>query len=268
VSTSNLRGVVKRTLALPVLLLLAFAAALSIWIAHLMRSQAMVEHSYDVLSEISDTQKLLLDQETGLRAYMLTTDEAFLQPFVEGKLRFSDSLASLRRETQNDPLQSQRVHTLDRRYRMWLQYAEEEKQITGASDGGAPRDAATHARMIARKQQMDRLRADFTLLYDEERRLLRERLDTANRANVMLLSAGALLVLVCASLLFIFLRVQLRLIDQIHQTKIDESERERSAAEALAAEVQEQSAELEAALLAANRERDDAVRALQERGPR
>jgi hypothetical protein len=58
------------------------------------------------------------------------------------------------------------------------------------------------------------------------------------------------------------------LIDQIHQTKIDESERERSAAEALAAEVQEQSAELEAALLAANRERDDAVRALQERGPR
>jgi CHASE3 domain sensor protein len=263
--TSNIRSVVTRTLALPVLLLLAFAAALSIWIVHLIRSEAMVEHSYDVIGEISETQKLLVDQETGLRAYILTGDEVFLQPFVEGKLRFGDHLDSVRRQTLDNPRQKRRVEELELRYRGWVQHAEEEKQIVATNREGVVRDPATRQRLFVRKTQMDRIRADFALLHEEEYRLLRERLDAANRANLLLLCAGALLVLVCATLLFVFLRGQLRWIDEIHQAKIDESERARGAAEALAAEVQEQSSELEAALLAANRERDDALRALREK---
>lgn len=262
---SNLRGVVTRTLALPVLLLLAFAAALSIWIAHLLRSEAMVEHSYDVIGEISETQKLLLDQETGLRAYILTADEAFLQPYVEGKLRFGDSLASLHRETLSTPQQNVRVEALERQYRRWLKHAEEEKQIVAANREALTRDQAMRDRMMLRKQQMDRIRADFAVLHEEEHRLLRERLEAAKQANLMLVSAGAILVLLCATLLFIFLRGQLRWIDDLYLARVNESEKARAAAEALAAEVQEQSSELEAALLTANRERDQALRALQMR---
>ena len=262
---SNIRAVVTRTLALPVLLLLAFTVALSIWIAHLIRSEAMVEHSYDVIGEISETQKLLLDQETGLRAYILTADEAFLQPYVEGKLRFGDSLESLRRETLDTPQQNVRVEALDRQYRRWLKHAEEEKQIVAQSREALARDPASRERLVLRKQQMDRIRADFAVLHQEEHRLLRERLEAADQANLMLVAAGALLVLVCATLLFVFLRGRLRLIDDLYLARVRDSERSRAAAEALATEVQEQSSELEAALLAANRERDEALRGLRTR---
>jgi CHASE3 domain sensor protein len=262
--STNLRNIVTRTLALPVLLLLALAAALSIWIVHLLRSEASVQHSYDVIGEISETQKLLIDQETGLRAYMLTADPAFLGPYVEGRMRFDGSLESLRQETSDNPRQRQRIDELRRRYQGWLDHAEEEKQIVIANREGQVRDAPTRERMVVRKQQMDQIRADFASMHAEEHRLLRERLETAKRANLTLFTVGALLVLVCAALLAFFLRAQLRHIDEIYLAKVEESERARLAAEALAAEVQEQSTAMEEALLSANRERDQAVRTLRE----
>jgi CHASE3 domain sensor protein len=262
--STNIRNVVKRTLALPVLLLIALAITLSVWIVHLLRSEAWVQHSYDVIGEISETQKLLIDQETGLRAYMLTADPAFLKPYVEGSMRFGGSLESLRDETADNPKQHQRLEELSRRYQAWLEYAKEEKKIVDANRVGQVRDPSTRERMAVRKKEMDGIREGFAALHAEEHRLLRERLAAARRANMMLFSAGALLVLVCAALLFFFLRTQLKLIDEIYLAKVEESERARLAAEALAAEVQEQAGAMEEALLSANRERDQAVRTLRE----
>jgi CHASE3 domain sensor protein len=266
--STNIRSVVTRTLALPVLLLLALAVALSVWIVHLLRSEAWVQHSYDVIGEISETQKLVIDQETGLRAYMLTADPAFLRPYVESSAQFGNSLESLREETSDNPKQRQRIDELRQRYLQWRNHAEEERQIVEANREGQVRDASTRNRMTLLKQQMDQIRADFTSLHAEEHRLLRERLEAAKRANLTLFTAGALLLLVCAALMVLFLRAQLRLIDQIYQAKVDESERARLAAEALAAEVQEQAAAMEEALLSANRERDQAVRTLRESASR
>jgi CHASE3 domain sensor protein len=262
--STNIRNVVKRTLALPVLLLIALAITLSVWIVHLLRSEAWVQHSYDVIGEINETQKLLIDQETGLRAYMLTADPAFLKPYVEGSMRFGGSLESLRDETSDNPKQHQRLEELSRRYQAWLEHAKEEKQIVDATRVGQVRDPSTRERMAVRKKEMDGIRDGFAALHAEEHRLLRERLAAAKRANMMLFSAGALLVLVCAALLFFFLRAQLKLIDEIYLAKVEESERARLAAEALAAEVQEQAGAMEEALLSANRERDQAVRTLRE----
>ncbi|MCU1246913.1 MAG: hypothetical protein JWN02_2823 [Acidobacteria bacterium] len=104
-------------------------------------------------------------------------------------------------------------------------------------------------------------------MHDEENRLLQERLDQARRANITLFAAGALLVLVCAALLFLFLRQELARIDEIYLRKVDESERARRAEEGLAQEVQEQAAAMEQAVLMANRERDAALRALSEGRP-
>jgi CHASE3 domain sensor protein len=263
--TTDIRSVVTRTLALPVLLLLAFAVGLGVWIVHLLRSEAWVQHSYDVIGEISETQKLLIDQETGLRAFILAGDPAFLSPYVEGTVRFAQSLAALRREIADNPRQVQRIAGLEARYRVWVSQAEVEKRFV-VTEGGQLRGAAIRQRMLVRKQQMDQMRADFRSLHDEEQRLLRQRLDEARRANRNLFVIGALLVVVCAAMLYYFLRGQLKAIDQLYLAKVEESESARRAAEALAAEVQEQSAAMETALLTANRERDQALRSVRGSG--
>jgi hypothetical protein len=113
---------------------------------------------------------------------------------------------------------------------------------------------------------MDGMRLVFDDLRQEEQRLLMERTELAARANATLLYAGATLVIICGVLVFIFLRRQLAEIDQIYRAKVDESERARHAAEEMAAEVREQAAAMEAAVLTANRDRDNAIRILSENG--
>jgi hypothetical protein len=89
--------------------------------------------------------------------------------------------------------------------------------------------------------------------------LLRERIETARNANVRLFTAGAFVVLIGAALLYLFLRVQLKAIDDLYMARVEESERARRAAEGLAAEVREQATAMEQAVLLANRERDQAL---------
>lgn len=266
--TTNLRSVVTRTLALPVLLLLSVAVVLSAWIIHMIRSEVWVQHSYNVLAEINEAQRRLIDQETGLRAYILTADPLFLQPYADGSRKFRDSITALRRATADNPGQLRRIDELQQRYRQWSRDAEEEKRIVSSNREPALRDQPSRQRLILRKQQMDRMRVEFATMHGEEQRLLALRQTESDRANVTLFGVGTVLIVVFAAMLFFFLRRQLGLIDEIYLAKVNESERARLAAEGLAAEVREQAAAMEKALLAANRERDVAVRALAEKETR
>jgi methyl-accepting chemotaxis protein len=258
-SETNIRDVVKRTLALPVLLLLTLAIGLSVWIAHLLQSERSVQHSYDVIGEISQTQKLLIDQETGLRAYLLTADPVFLQPYIEGSRQFGPGLVALERETADNPGQARRIADVRQRYQVWQSYVERERKLIDLGQDGVAHDPATRQRLVIRKQQMDQMRATFESLRGEETRLLRERLETARSANVRLFTAGAFVVLIGAALLYLFLRAQLKAVDDLYMARVEESERARRAAEGLAAEVREQATAMEQAVLRANRERDQAL---------
>ncbi len=265
---TNIKSVVTRTIAAPVALLLALTLALSLWIVHLIQAEASVQHTYDVLSRINETERLLIDQETGLRGYLLAPQPRFLQPFEAGRRQFGPSLDALARETVDNPRQQVRIAAALDRYRSWLGNVESEmRQVP--SDGSAPlHDRTLVERMDARKQDMDAMRATFVSLREEEDRLLIVRQRRATRANAILFSGGGLVVVVCAVLLVIFLRRQIALIDQIYGEKVTESERARQAAEAMADEVREQSAAVEAALLTANRERDAAIQRLSASGRR
>lgn len=264
--STNLRNVVTRTLSVPVLLLLAIAISLSVWILHLLRAETWVRHTHEVLSEIHESERLLIDQETGLRGYMLSADGRFLDPYNSGRAQFPVALDRLRRDTADNPAQSRRVVDVRDRYRLWSGEAEAEKRLVKPDVTALLRDPDLQGRLRSRKEQMDAMRAAFASMSDEERHLLVGRTKAADRANANLMIAGTALVIICGVLLVIFLRRQLAWIDRIYMEKVEESERARHAAEAMAAEVREQSAEVEAALLAANRERDDAVRRLKEGG--
>lgn len=262
---TNLRTIVARTLAVPVLILLVLAIALAAWIAHMTRAEAWVQHTYNVTGMINESERFLIDQETGLRGYLLGGDPRFLQPYDAGRMRFGKSLHELARETDDNPGQQRRIATVREAYRRWFSSAEAER-AAAKSGSATARDAVFAERMVARRQEMDGMRAVFGELRMEEQRLLTERVDLAGRANTTLLYAGAALVIVCSVLVFIFLRMQLAEIDRIYIVKVEESERARHAAEELAAEVREQAAAMEDAVLTANRDRDNAIRNLSENG--
>jgi CHASE3 domain sensor protein len=254
---SNLGTTVARTLAVPVLMLVALAIALSAWIAHMKQAEGWVQHTYEVMGLINRCERLLIDQETGLRGYLLSGDPRFLKPYDSGRAEFGENLDQLAHATADNPSQVQRIAAIRGMDRRWLVNAEAER-IAPPADRGA----VFVARMAARKQEMDNLRRTFDDLSGEEQHLLSERTANAKRADRALLYAGLVLIILGSIVVVLFLRGQLRDIDAIYMAKVEESDRERHAAEAMASEIREQAGGMEAALLAARRERDEAVRRL------
>ncbi len=257
-------ALVTRTLAVPVLILVLMLLALSLWVVQLLQAQARVQHTYEVLAHTNEAQRLLIDQDNGLRAYMLTSDRRFLRPYDQGRQQIGKSLGYL--ESSTAPGARRYVSEVQKNFRFWSADAEAERILVSRNAEKVILSPSARRRLEMRKQRMDSMRAIFASLYEEEARLLKARQQTADRANNTLLYLGATLSLIAAILLTIFLRRQLLRIDSIYAEKAAESERLRHIAEAIAFEVREQANEMERSVLGALQERDEALRRLEARG--
>jgi methyl-accepting chemotaxis protein len=255
-----LRKLVARTLFVPVIVLVALSIALGVWVARLIRAEGMVRHTIDVISRLNESERLLIDQETGLRAWLLSADPTFLAPYYEGKRRFPPTMNELTRLTADNPAQSRRLDDVRKAYAAWMVASEAELGRREPSRGDAP----TIEHMRSRKRDMDGMRGTFNALRTDENRLLHERDALAQRANTIALGAGIVSVLIASFLLASFLRRQFAAVDRIYGQKVDESEAARHAAEAMAEEIREQATEMERVLRETNREKDEALRRLSE----
>lgn len=86
------------------------------------RVSAAVEHAYGVRDKIADVLGDLVDAETGMRGFLLTSEREFLGPYFEGVAAVPDDLASLERRVKGNPASRATVRQLlplaDRRLRI------------------------------------------------------------------------------------------------------------------------------------------------------
>ena len=66
-----------------------FTARLYTEIKDLQTSSKWLTHTYDVIAEARHLIKLMVDQETGLRGYLIVGKESFLEPFYSGQTQFN-----------------------------------------------------------------------------------------------------------------------------------------------------------------------------------
>ncbi len=87
-------------------------------IASLLETKRRVEHTYNVIITAERAMEAMVDQETGLRGYMITGDETLLAPFTAGRAAFSERIEELKYLTTDNPTQVERwnqiEHTADR----------------------------------------------------------------------------------------------------------------------------------------------------------
>ena len=74
-------------LALPVALLLVVGVVLGLQISRMRDTARWVDQTDAVLAKVFEVQKRMLDQETGLRGYLITGDRVFLQPYETANVR-------------------------------------------------------------------------------------------------------------------------------------------------------------------------------------
>src|SRR5687767_11406490 len=93
----------------PALLLISLASML-LWRVHSLREDfERVNHSDQVIARVHFLQELLLDRETGVRAYLLVKEADFLEPYHRANAQLGPAFDELRSQISDNPAQSQRL---------------------------------------------------------------------------------------------------------------------------------------------------------------
>ena len=117
------RQILVTTLLLPLVLLLLLALVLAWQIQRTLREQQRIDHTDRVTAQLNEMERLVVDQETGLRGYQLTRDPTTLEPYqsAEGSLHLAfDRLLTLVRD---DPDQLRRLRQIRDSHELWMGFA-------------------------------------------------------------------------------------------------------------------------------------------------
>jgi PAS domain S-box-containing protein len=180
------------------ILLLVIEAALivSIWTRFTER-EYMASHTTQVLRTIDSLFSGLKDAESGARGYVLTGNDAYLEPYRSEIGRMPDRLEELRLLTSDNPIQQERISQLGPviRNRLTLLAATIELRSNKGLD--ATLETFTTG---AGRQVMENVRSLIDQMRAEEESLLAQRRERAAAAatgmQVVMLSGGGLLLLV------------------------------------------------------------------------
>ncbi len=159
-------------LAAPVVLLLTLGAVLGIQLIRMSEDAAWVDHTDEVIAVANDAMKQVIDQETGLRGYLITGDRVFLEPYERANP--TERLARLRSLVSDNTEQAVRVGEAQVKHAKWLM---------GVSHVVASGQDLTPARavpsMLERKRMMDDLRETMRAILKVEEDLRRTRVEAS-----------------------------------------------------------------------------------------
>src|ERR1700730_2639078 len=156
------------------LLLLGIGGVAYRSITSLTNTSQLVSHTHKVLEDIAGVLDLLKDAETGQRGYIITGDEAFLEPYQTGVAGVSAIIKDLRQLTFDNAQQQKRIDGAESIIAAKLA---ELKLTIDMRRNGHLEEATKFIRGGEGKKIMDDLRRILDQMDREERDLLKQRAD-------------------------------------------------------------------------------------------
>jgi methyl-accepting chemotaxis protein len=114
-------------------------------------------HTYKVLAAAQAAGAAMVDQETGVRGFLIAGDEDFLQPYESGVQRYETSVAELKSLTADNAEQQQRISKLQDLAHSWREKVAE-VEIRQMKDPATVEAARTMEASGAGKEAMDGIR--------------------------------------------------------------------------------------------------------------
>jgi PAS domain S-box-containing protein len=188
------RRLLLRLLALPIVALGLLALTLAYGIQQMQRSARRVDHSDRVIAQANELVKLMVDEETGLRGFLITRNPIFLQPYREANQQLEPEFKTLFDLVKRDPEQTTRLQRLKTAYQVWQQDASELSALPSPA-------LDLNSRMLERNQKMDDLRAAAQDFMTVETRIRVSRSFAALRTDRLSLYGLLGLVAILATLL-------------------------------------------------------------------
>lgn len=208
------KELLKKAIVIPFVLILLLVTALLWQVQRLRHSAYWVDHTDQVISSAHSVQVFLLDQETGIRGYLLSGDQAFLEPYLKSQPRVVPSLDALARRVEDNPPQVARARELKDLYLLW-----NEKVRVPLRLWEEGKDYRSYIRQGEPKRLMDRMRARIAEFIEVESRLRTERMSDNHRISRAFYITSVAMAVLIALMLAVFSRRQfqalLRSFDQI-----------------------------------------------------
>jgi CHASE3 domain sensor protein len=76
-------------------------------------------HTTDILETLQQAMDAMVDQETGVRGYLIAGDERFLEPYREGSNAYTAAIQKVKDLTRDDPAQQRRLDELNELAKNW-----------------------------------------------------------------------------------------------------------------------------------------------------
>ncbi len=196
VDEQRFRKLLSRNVSLPLAVGVLSAAFFVILISYLLSAIQWVEHTDRVINNINRSLKLSVDMETGMRGFLLTGDERFLDPYEVAKPGISTELKGLEELVADNPDQVDRFKRLAALQSSWNEFAQE--MITLRRTGG---DYQTPIKDRRGKRLADEMREEYEQAASVEHQLRLTRNTDVTHTTVMSVSLYIAFILIVSGIL-------------------------------------------------------------------
>ncbi|SES94185.1 response regulator [Pseudomonas graminis] len=196
VDEQRFRKLLSRNVSLPLAVGVLSAAFFVILISYLLSAIQWVEHTDRVINNLNRSLKLSVDMETGMRGFLLTGDERFLDPYEVAKPAIMSELRGLEELVVDNPEQVDRFKRLAALQSSWNDFAQE--MINLRRTGG---DYQTPIKDRRGKRLADEMRDQYEQAANVEHQLRLTRNTDVTHTTVMSVSLYVAFILIVSGIL-------------------------------------------------------------------
>ncbi|OCT15925.1 histidine kinase [Paenibacillus pectinilyticus] len=138
-------------------------------------------HDIEVHDQVSSLQKSVLDMETGMRGYVITGEDQYLEPYTAGNRSWQDTYNKVHQLVSDNPSQVQNIESIKDTIEDWLDTGganvirmKKENNVSGLNE---------FFKQNAGKQLMDQLRTQFDSFLVTEKKLTTKRVQQIAQSN-------------------------------------------------------------------------------------
>jgi PAS domain S-box-containing protein len=201
------RQILVRAIALPLFVIVLLSGGLLAQSQILLSATGWVSHSNQVITQANQIQRLLIDLETGVRGYLLTSDARFLEPYTNAQNSIASVISTTEQLVRDNPTQQQQLTRIRADYTAWNSDAQALLALHAA--GGAYQDIEVNLRG---KQRMDALRAHVATFIATEASLRDTRIQDVQNLARLIIGGGIVTLLLLGSVIAFYNRHQLRFV--------------------------------------------------------
>ncbi|MCD6068528.1 MAG: histidine kinase [Bacteroidetes bacterium] len=168
-------------------------------------SNAWVDHTNRVISELQQVQLSVVDAETGARGYVISGNDNFLEPYTNAKIKIFENLNNTKELTADNEAQQKRLEELEKEINRYTDYLTKLLEIRKTD----PAKASSIVTSGEGKRITDSIRKIIAAAREVEQGLLRERKkesdDDARNFNLVFAVLLAVILVILISVYFIII---------------------------------------------------------------